>query len=308
MRKRNLSGVDLNLLVAFDALALELNVTRAAARVGLSQPALSKALNRLRDVFEDPLFVRRDRSMEPTPRARGLVAPIRLALADIARTLAPPAFSPAQASGTFRLAAIDMYEAMLCPRLIGRLRAEAPGVDIRVRPIDRSRLREQLASGEVDLAIAPLAGDDADLLTQLLWRDHLLTLIARTNPLARRLTTPLFAAAGHVVDAGLVQVGPDGAANSVVDAVLASRGLRRRVVVVLPSFSLAPAIVAGTDLVATLPSKIVKVLRPTPGIRVLKPPLPLPDVTSHMIWHRRSDADPLQSWLRALVTATAATL
>jgi DNA-binding transcriptional LysR family regulator len=308
MRKRNLSGVDLNLLVAFDALAVERNVTRAAARIGLSQPALSKALNRLRDVFDDPLFVRRDRSMEPTPRARALVVPIRGALADIARTLAPPAFAPAEARGAIKLAAIDMYEAMLFPRLIGRLRAEAPALDIRVRSIDRSRLREHLASGDVDLAMAPLAGDDADLRTELLWRDHLLTLVARGNPLARRMTVAGFAAAGHVVDASLVQLGADGTGNSVVDAVLASRGLRRRVVVVLPSFSSAPAIVAGTDLLATLPSKIVTALGPMAGVRVVKPPLPLPEVTSHMIWHRRSDHDPLHAWLRALVCATATTL
>jgi DNA-binding transcriptional LysR family regulator len=308
MRKRNLSAVDLNLLVAFDALALERHVTRAAARLGLSQSALSKALNRLREVFEDPLFVRRARNMEPTPRALGLVAPIRLALAGIARTLAPPAFAPAEASGSIKIAAVDLYEAMLFPRLIGRLHTEAPRLDVRVTPVDRTRLREQLASGEVDLAIAPLAGDDADLRTSLLWSDHLLTLVARGNPLARRLTAAGFAAAGHVVDAGLVQLGPDGVGNSVVDAVLASRGLRRRVVVVLPTFSSAPAIVAGTDLLATLPSKIVKALSPMAGIRILEPPLALPEVTSHMIWHPRSDSDPLQSWLRALVTTTAASL
>jgi DNA-binding transcriptional LysR family regulator len=199
---------------------------------------------------------------------------------------------------------------MLMPLLIKRLRTEARGVDLHVRPIDRSRLREQLASAEVDIAIAPLGFDDADLHTEQLWRDHLLTLVAEANPLGQStgITPESFAAAGHIVDAGLVKVADDGSGNSVVDAVLASRGLRRRVVVVLPSFASAPTIISGTDLVATLPSKIVSALGAMPGVRILEPPLPLPEVTSHMIWHRRSDALPLQTWMRALITETAATL
>jgi DNA-binding transcriptional LysR family regulator len=301
-----MSAVDLNLLVAFDALALERNVTRAAARIGLSQPALSKALNRLRDVFGDPLFVRRARCMEPTPRALDLVAPIRGALADISRTLTPTAFVPAEAIGVVKIAPVDMYETMLLPLLIKRLRVEAPRVDVHVKPVDRSRLREQLASSEADIAIAPLGFDDADLHTVQLWRDQLLTLVAETNPLAQRMTAESFAAAGHIVDAGLVQVAADGTVTSVVDAVLASRGLRRRVVVVVPSFSSAPAIVSSTDLLATLPSRIARALGPMAGVRIVKPPLPRLEVTSHMIWHRRSDFIPLQTWLRALILETIA--
>jgi DNA-binding transcriptional LysR family regulator len=300
--------VDLNLLVAFDALALERNVTRAAARIGLSQPALSKALNRLRHMFEDPLFVRRAGRMEPTPRALDLVTPIRSALADISRTLTPPAFVPAEATGTVKIAVVDRYEIALLPLLIQRLHTEAPAVAIRVRTIDRLRLREQLASGEVDIAIAPLGDDDTGLRTERLWCDHLLTLVAETNPLAQRMTAADFAAAGHIVDAGLVQVADDGTGNSVVDAMLASRGLRRRVAVVLPSLSSAPPLVASTDLVATLPSKIARALGPMPGVRILEPPLPLLEVTSHMIWHPRSDSLPLQTWLRVLITETAAAL
>jgi DNA-binding transcriptional LysR family regulator len=308
MSDRNLSAVDLNLLVAFDALMLERNVTRAAARLGLSQSAMSKALNRLRDMFEDPLFVRSSRGMQPTPRASSLVAPIRSALADISRTLTPASFVPAEAVGTVRIAVVDMYETMLLPLVIRRLRTEALGVDLQVRSLERWRLREQLASAEVDIAIAPLGSDDADLHTQMLWRDHLLTLVADKSPLAKGMTAAEFAAAGHIVDAGLVQLAPDGTGNSVVDAMLASRGLRRRLVVVLPSLSSVPAIVASTDLVATLPSKIARALGAMPGVHILEPPLPLLEVTSHMIWHRRSHATPLAAWMRAVIVETAATL
>jgi DNA-binding transcriptional LysR family regulator len=308
MSKRNLSAVDLNLLVAFDALAVDRNVTRAAARLGLSQSALSKALNRLRHVFEDPLFVRRARTMEPTPRALELVAPIRSALASISRTLAPVPFAPGDATGAVKIGVVDMYERMLLPLLVKRLRSEAPGIDVLVRAIDRSRLREQLASGELEVAVAPPGFEGADLHGEHLWRDHLLTLVSKTNRLAKRMTVKSFAAAGHIVDAGLVQVAPDGAGNSVVDAMLASLGLRRRVVAILPTLSSAPAIVASTELLATLPSKIVKALGPMPGIRIVEPPLPLLEVSSHLIWHRRSDRVPLQIWLRALIKEIAGKL
>lgn len=306
MPERNVSAIDLNLLVAFDALALERNVTRAAARIGLSQSALSKALNRLRDVFDDPLFVRHARGMDPTQRALDLVAPIRAALAEISRTLTLSPFVPAEAVGVVKIAPVDRYETLLVPLLIKRLRSEAPGVDVRVKPIDRSRLREQLATADADIAIAPLGFDDADLHTQQLWRDHLVTLVAETNPLATGMTAECFAAAGHVVDAGLVELAEDGTASSVVDAVLASRGLRRRAVVVVPSFAWAPAIVSSTDLLATLPSRIVRALAPMSGVRIVEPPLPRLEVTAHMIWHRRSDCVPLQTWLRALIIEIAA--
>lgn len=308
MPERNLSGADLNLLVAFEALAVERNVTRAAARLGLSQSALSKTLNRLRGLFEDPLFVPHNRGMQPTARALELVAPIRSALADISRTLKPAAFAPAKAVGTVRIAAVDRYETMLVPLLVKRLVDEAPGVHLHVMTPQRWRLREQLASGEVDVAIAPLGGDDADLHTQVLWRDRLVTLVAKTNPLAKKMTIAAFAAAGHVVDAGLVQLAPDGTGNSVVDAMLAARGLRRRIVVVLPSLSTVPTIVCGTDLIATLPSKIARAVGLTAGIKVVDPPLPLLEVTSHMIWHQRSDNAPLAAWVRARIAEIAAKL
>ena len=299
---RNLRSVDLNLLVVFDALITERNVTRAAARNGLSQPGVSKALNRLRYLFDDPLFVRRDRAMEPTARALELAGPIRGALADISRTLTLPAtFDPATVRATVKIATIDLYHTNLLPALIRYLRRHAPGVDLQVRANDCYRLHERLASGETDIAFAPLGARTSELSTEPLWNDRLIMLVGRDNPLREPMSIESYAAAAHLVDAGHVQVSADGVGTSVVDAILAARGLRRRIVLVLPSSAGVPFVVAATDLIATLPSRIVKGLPSVPNVRVMTPPFPDVEVCPHMFWHRRTEADPLQAWLRSAI-------
>jgi DNA-binding transcriptional LysR family regulator len=300
--ERNLRSVDLNLLVVFDTLMAERNVTRAAARNGLSQPAVSKALNRLRYLFDDPLFVLRDRAMEPTPRARQLAGPIRCALADISRTLMPPdRFDPATIRATVTIATSDLCHTNLLPSLIRHLRQHAPGIDLQVRAIDRLRLEEQLAAGEIDVAVAPLGTKRSEISAEPLWSDRLVTLVGQSNPLQEGMTIEAFAAAGHLVDAGHVQVSAEGIGTSVVDAILAARGLRRRIVVVLPGPAGVPFVVAATDLIATLPSRIVRSLAPLPGVRALTPPLPDVEVSPHMFWHSRSQTDPLRVWLRVAI-------
>jgi DNA-binding transcriptional LysR family regulator len=300
--ERNLRSVDLNLLVVFDALITERNVTRAAARNGLSQPAVSKALNRLRYLFDDPLFVRRDRAMEPTARALELAGPIHGALADISRTLTlPAAFDPATVTATVKIATIDLYHTNLLPALVGHLRRHAPGVDLQVRANDCSRLHERLAAGETDLAFAPLGTRTGDISAEPLWNDRLVMLVGRDNPLTEPVSLESYAAAGHLVDAGHVQVSVEGIGTSVVDAILSARGLRRRIVLVLPNSAGVPFVVAATDLIATLPSRIVKGLPAVPNIRVLTPPFPDVEVCPHMFWHRRTHNDPLQVWLRSVI-------
>ena len=260
--ERNLRSVDLNLLVMFDALMAERHVTRAARHNGISQPAMSKALNRLRHLLDDPLFERRDGRMEPTPRALDLAGPIRSALSDISRTLtAPEAPNPSQFTGAVRIAAIDLHQTTLLPALTTQLRLQAPRLDLRIQVADRDRLYDQLANGEVDVAIAPILTGMPELCAEMLWRDRLVTLIGAKNRLKQPLTLEAYAAADHVVDAGHVRVAPDGRGASLVDSILAARGLRRRIAVVLPSSSAVPHVVAATDLIATLPSKIVSDLR-----------------------------------------------
>jgi DNA-binding transcriptional LysR family regulator len=300
--ERNLRSVDLNLLVVFDALIAERNVTRVAARNGMSQPAVSKALNRLRCLFDDPLFVRRDRGVEPTARALELAGPIRGALADIAGTLrlATP-FDPASAKATVKIATVDLCHTTLLPSLVECLRRQAPGIDLQVRANESSCLYEMLASGQIDLAFAPLGGKTRELCAEPLWTDRLVTLIGQDNPLRELMTIELYAAAPHLVDAGHVQVSSDGVGTSIVDAILAARGLRRRIAVVLPSAAGVPFVVAATDLIATLPSRIVKGLAVVPNVHVVTAPLPEVEVSPHMFWHRRAQGSPLQMWLRGAI-------
>lgn len=307
--ERNLRTVDLNLLVVFDALIAERNVTRAAERNGLSQPAVSKALNRLRYLFDDPLFVRRDRSMQPTARALELAGPIHGALADISRTLTQPAaFEPATVKATIKVSTIDIYHTRLLPLLVKHLRQRAPDVDLQMRATDCAQLHEQLAAGEVDIAFAPLGTKTAELCAEPLWNDRLVSLVGNDNPLREPMTIEAYAAAAHLVDAGHVQVSAAGVGTSIVDAILSARGLRRRIALVLPNSAGIPFVIAATDLIATLPSRIVKGLLPMSNVRVLTPPLSNVEVSPHMFWHRRTDADPLQVWLRAAIREIAAAI
>ncbi|HXY99940.1 MAG TPA: LysR family transcriptional regulator [Stellaceae bacterium] len=299
---RNLRSVDLNLLVVFDALMAERHVTRAAQHNGLSQPAMSKALNRLRYLLDDRLFERRDGRMEPTPRALELAGPIHSALSDISRTLMlRAAFDPRQITAILRIATIDLHQTTLLPSLVAALRRDAPGLNIQIRTIERHRLHDQLATGELDLAIAPPLVGSRDLRAEPLWKDHLVTLIGAANPLPLPMTLDAFAAAAHVVDAGHVQVAADGQGNSLVDRILEERGLRRRIAVVLPSSAGVPFVVAATDLIATLPSRIVKDLAVVPDLRIVPAPLPPVEVSPHLIWHPRTQHSPIRAWLRAVI-------
>jgi DNA-binding transcriptional LysR family regulator len=306
---RNLRGVDLNLLVVFDALMAERHVTRAAHHNGLSQPAMSKALNRLRHLFDDPLFERREGRMEPTSRALELAGPIHHALSDIQRTLSlRDVFDPGLLKGTLKIATIDLHQASLLTALVARVRREAPELDLRIQPIERHRLHDQLAAGELDVAIAPIITSTRDLYAEPLWTDRLITLIGPENRLPLPLTLESFADATHVVDAGHVLVGSDGLGASLVDSILAARGLRRRIAVVLPSSAGVPYVVWATDLIATLPSRVVRDMATLPGLRIEPTPLPPVEVSPHLFWHPRTESSPPRAWLRAVIRETAAAL
>jgi DNA-binding transcriptional LysR family regulator len=307
--ERNLRSVDLNLLVVFDALMAERHVTRAAQHNGLSQPAMSKALNRLRHLLDDRLFEPRSGRMEPTPRALDLAGPIHSALSDISRTLnVASATDPRRFVGAARIATIDLNQTRLLPVLIARVRREAPSLDLRIQAVDRDKLHGQLAAGEIDLAIAPSLVGAPDLCSESLWKDSLITLVAANNPLPDPMTIEAFAAADHVVDAGHVRVSSDGQAASLVDTILAARGLKRRIAVVLPSSAAVPHVVAATDLVATLPSRIVRDLTAIPGLRIAPAPLQSVEVSPHLIWRERSQNLPLQTWLRRAIKESALNL
>jgi DNA-binding transcriptional LysR family regulator len=312
-----LARVDLNLIVAFDALARERSVTRAAGRLGVTQSAVSHALRRLRDLFDDPLLVRGRSGMALTPRAEALVVPLRSGLVMFGRALAEPSvFDPATTHRAFRLATPDLFDVLAIPPLLARIRREAPGVDISVVPVADARLSERLETGEVDVAVVPQLeahGNVAPepsapgLVRRTLFRDRFTCLIRTDHPAvggkrARRgsggpaLTLEDYAALSHVL------VSPRGEGPGVVDQVLEERGIQRRIALRVPNFYSALAIVAKSDLILTAPSEITSLVPSDAPIVALPPPLRLPRHRINLLWHERFSKDPGHGWLRGLVT------
>ncbi len=301
MRTMNRVHVDLNLLLAFEALLEERSVTRAAARLGLTQSALSHALGRLREHLGDPLFVRGPTGMVPTPRADALAGPVQEALTTIRGALDARPFDPATARGVVRVETTDYTAFVLVPALTARLRAEAPGLDLHVSTTPSDGLTE-LASGTVDVVITrPLVGDvRGGLYQQVLLEDHFECVLRAGHPAADRLDLDAFLAWPHVL------VAPRGQTGGVVDTALAARGLTRRVAVLLPHFLVAPHIVAASDAIVTLASRVARRVAAPLGLVLRPPPLELPGFAMAMVWHERTHRDPAARWVRARVAEIAA--
>ena len=196
-----------------------------------------------------------------------------------------------------------MYHTPLISELVCRLRAQAPGLDLHVHALDNSRVRDHLASGEVALAFSPFDARATGFHSLPLWTDHLLTLTSKRSGL-KSLSPEAFASAPHVVDAGHVHIKDDGTAISVIDALLGARGLRRHIALVLPTAAGLPFMVASTDLIATLPSKIAMGLGEHSEVNRIPCPFDV-NVTPHMIWHAMTNGDPLLSWVRQIIAGIA---
>lgn len=305
MQPVHLEGLDLNLLVALRALLTERHVTRAAARVGLSQPAMSHALSRLRELLGDPLLVRTPAGMRPTPRAEAMTAPLERALEDIGRLISSPApFDPRLSTRKFRIASNDYMELVLFPRLLRRLWAEAPGIDVRIINLG-DEANTELAEGRLDLAMGVVgqfasADGPRGLRSRDLVSDGFVCVVRDEHPLVKkRLSLDDFVAMPHAL------VAPRGAQGSVVDSALARIGKKRRVAVEIPHFLVAPHVVRETDLVLTLAARVALSLAPLLGLRQLAPPLELPGFTMTMVWHERQHVDPAHVWLRELIASVA---
>jgi DNA-binding transcriptional LysR family regulator len=297
----NLAGIDLNLLVAFDALYSERSVTAAARRVGLSQPAASNALARLRAVFRDPLFVRTPKGMVPTARAIEVADAVHHALETLRSVFAGGThFDPARAVRAFTIATTDYTEMVVLPLLVKKLASTAPGISLNVRPLRTVPAQHAFQSGEVDLAIAwhltKRPFDQAGFYTRSLFEERLVTIARTRHPVVRsRLTLKHFTTLGHVV------VAPSDEYHPVVDLVLAERRLRRRVALAVPHFLVAPFIVSQTDLIGTVAGRVATHLRRALGLRLFEPPIRIPPLTTQMVWHERSHADRAHAWFRELV-------
>jgi DNA-binding transcriptional LysR family regulator len=297
-------GIDLNLLVAFDALMRERNVTRAATQVGVSQPAMSAALSRLRRLLGDQLFLRSAEGLLPTPRARDLAEPLSQALGQIEATLVKkPVFAPGKASLTLNLGLSDYPAFVLLPSLLHALGKQAPGVSLSVRAFsDRDEAVDLLDAGEIDAAIGvPPSHADGRILTRPILRDEFVTIVASDHPAARRgMNLKAYLALHHVL------VSPEGERHGLVDQALAQQGKKRVLALTLPQMFAAPAVVARTRMTATVMKRVA--LNSPAGRRLVlfPPPIALPEVVFDLIWHRRSDGSPAQQWFRALIEKIAA--
>jgi len=299
-------GIDLNLLVAFDALMNERNVTRAATQVGVSQPAMSAALSRLRQRFGDPLFLRSADGLLPTARARDLSEPIAQALRQIESMLVnKPQFVPEKASLTFKLGLSDYPAFVLLPSLLQALGKKAPGVSLNVHAFNnRDQAVDLLDAGAIDVAIGvPPTHADGRIMTHPVIRDEFVTIIANDHPVAKcGMNMMNYLALQHVL------VSPEGELYGIVDQALAQQGKKRKLALTLPQMFAVPTIVAQTRMTATIMRRVALHSPVGRRLALFPPPVALPDVVFHLIWHRRSDSHPAQLWLREFIAEHAALL
>ncbi len=297
----SLRRLDLNLLPVLDALVTERHVTRAAHRLGLSQPATSHALARLRDLLGDPLLVRGPGGLVPTPRALAIAPRVREALELTARALAgEPAFDPATARRAFHVAASDYAELVVLPRLVAAIRTLAPGVDLWSYPVPADPAAA-LADGTIDVALVPRRPSwPAGVYERRLFDETFTCAVRRGHPAAqRRLTLPRFCELDHLL------VAPRGTTGSYVDDALAAAGRTRRIAVAVPHFLVAPHVIAATDLIATLATRVARTFEATLRLALLAPPVELTGFTIALAWHERTQRDPAHRWLREQIHAAA---
>lgn len=295
----NLSGIDLNLFVIFDAIYAEGNLTRAGEIVGLSQPAMSNALARLRRAFDDPLFVRTPQGMAPTPVARQMIGPARQALRLLADSVTERDwFDPAAARQTFRLSMGDLGEARLLAPLLGHLDRQAPDVGIESFQVPRRDLLRELAAGSVDLAIDVPLLSDPNVRHTALYHDRYVCVVRGGHPvLDRTFDVDAFVSLRHIH----ISSRPRGAGHA--DMALERLGRRRVIALRAQHYLMAPGIVASTDLALTIPLGFARTLVESHGVRIIELPFEVPPLESHLYWHRSREEDPSNRWLRETILA-----
>lgn len=298
----NIRGADLNLLVVLESLMAERSVSRAARRLGLSQPATSNALARLRQLFDDPLLVRRGNAMVPTPRALELAGHVHAGLAHLQAALeGRQAFDPRASTRSFTLATNDYVAFVLLAPLVRRLREQAPKATLQLKTLDNLTSLAPLGRGELDLALGVGTNLAQDYPREPLFEDGYVCLVRDGHPkVGKRLTLERFVALEHLL------VSPYGSRRGVVDTALEQRGYERHVALWVPHFLLAPAIVAQTDLVVTLAERVARELAPRHGLRILPTPLEIPRFVTSQYWDPRHEHEPAHRWLREQVRASVA--
>ncbi|MDM0111286.1 LysR family transcriptional regulator [Variovorax sp. J22R133] len=293
----DIRDVDLNLLVAFDAMAEHRSVTRAAEAIGLSQPAMSAAVGRLRLLFNDALFVKTAAGMQPTPRAMELAGPVSRVVETVKAEILPaPAFAPLTAAREFVVVTPDIAEVHFLPQIIARFAEDAPHCALRTLSMPRLAAAEALESGGAELAIGYLPDlQKAGFFLQRLFGNDYVCIVRGQHPtVGARLTLKTYLAASHAV------VSPDGREH-LLEQFLQRQGVQRSVRVGLSHFMSLLPIVESSDLIATVPRDLANICARYADIRIVDTPFKSPVVEVHQFWHRRFHKDAANMWLRALV-------
>lgn len=286
----NLHKVDLNLFIIFDAIYTEANLTRAGQIVGITQPAVSNALARLRETFNDPLFVRTAQGMVPTPMAQNIIGPVRQALQLLRVSVQESrTFNPQQANKTFRISMTDLTEAVLFPPLFQRLRRLAPNVRIESMLARRRETTKELASGHLDFALdAPLNIDPQVRHVRLL-EDRFICAMRPGHPLARdTLSMEQYLSLSHI------HISSRRSGLGMVDLALGKLGLQRNIVLRSQHYMMATQVLQNTDMVVTVPERFAS----RHGLHQAALPVELPPLETHIYWHETTDQDPANRWMR----------
>lgn len=295
-----MTDLDLNLIPYLVAMEDTRNVSRAAERLGVSQPRVSTALGRLREYFGDPLFVRTSRGMEPTPRALALIPAARDALVRIEKgMLEAQDFDPATTTRTFSLALSDVGEIVFLPRLLQLFAERAPRASLRSVSLPPAQVERGLESGDVDLAVGYFPDLTAsNFFQQRLFTHRFICLMRSNHPqVNEKLTLEQFLSLGHAV------VRAEGRSQEVLERFLEKKRLHRRAVLETPHFMSLPFILARTDLVATVPHAIgFAYVAEHASIKLVEPPIPLPRFDLKQHWHRKFNNDVRTGWLRSVVS------
>lgn len=301
MTGANLSNIDLNLLVVLEAVLQEQSATRAAARLHVTQSAISSALRRLRDVFDDPLMLRTRHGFVPTPRAQALAPELERVLSGARALLAPAAADPTR---VFTIAATDAISIVLMPRLLPALQRSMPRARLRLVTLERVVAGHGLARGEVDLLIGIPPTLPAGCSGEVIYEDSIACLVRADHPRlgkrSKRLSVELLSELPHV------EVALFGEPDDRVDQALARVGRTREIAITVPHFSSVPFAVAHSDCVAILGRRVAAVFAKSLPLRILPPPIPLAGLTVQQIWHKRSERDPALLRLRELLRASVA--
>jgi DNA-binding transcriptional LysR family regulator len=289
-----ISGIDANLLIALNALLTERNVTRAAARVGVGQPALSHSLARLREHFNDPLLIPRGRELHLSDKALRLVEPVAVATAALANVFEERPALDLRSARRFVVAAADLFALRFMPEVERTLRREAPGVVLEVRPL-AARSTELILSDGVDLAFGVFDDVPSTLNQQHLFRDEFVCVVRADHPeVGASMSLRAFTKLSHLE----VAPAPNAKPGLRIDRLLAAKGMERRVGTRVPYFLLAARILESNDQVLTMTHVFAEELTKVARLRIVKSPLALPPLSFSQIWLRQHDDDPTHQWLR----------